>query len=258
VSDLALAIRQIRFTNKAFWRNPASAFFTFAFPLMFLVIFTSIFGGGTSDLPDGRSVATSTFYVPAIIAFSVITACYTNIAISVTFAREAGVLKRTRGTPLPSWAYLLGRIVHAVFVAILLVVICAVFGRLFYDARLPLGTIGPFVLSLVVGAASFCILGLAITGFVPNAEAAPAVVNAVILPILFFSDIFIPIPPSSHVINTLGNIFPPRHFATALLSSYFPKPGQSALKPVDLAIVAAWGVAGLIIAMRSFTWEPKH
>src|SRR5881296_3972844 len=100
MSDLALTLRQVRYTNKAFWRNPASAFFTFAFPLMFLVIFTSLLGNGTVPL-GGVEVRQSTYYVAGMAAFSVITACYTNIAMSVTFTRDTGILKRIRGTPLP-------------------------------------------------------------------------------------------------------------------------------------------------------------
>lgn len=99
----AAAWRQVRYTNKAFWRNPASAFFTFVFPLMFLVIFTVLFGDGTVTIA-GEPVSVTTFYVPAIAAFSVITACFTNIAISVTIARDAGILKRIRGTPMPAWS----------------------------------------------------------------------------------------------------------------------------------------------------------
>src|SRR5438067_244906 len=103
VSDLGLTLRQVGYTNKAFWRNPASAFFTFAFPLMFLVIFTSLLGNGHVQL-GGVLVKQSTYYVAGMAAFSVISACYTNIAISVTFNRDAGILKRVRGTPLPGSA----------------------------------------------------------------------------------------------------------------------------------------------------------
>ena len=97
----ALTFFQLRYVNKAFWRNPASAFFTFAFPLMFLVIFTSLLGHGTVVL-GGHLVHQSTYYVAEMAAFSVITACYNNIAISLTFQRDTGVLKRTNGTPLPA------------------------------------------------------------------------------------------------------------------------------------------------------------
>jgi ABC-2 type transport system permease protein len=91
VSDLGLTLRQVRFTNKAFWRNPASAFFTFAFPLMFLVIFTSLLGSGTTTVAPGIEITQSTYYVASMAAFAVITACYTNVAISVTFNRDAGI-----------------------------------------------------------------------------------------------------------------------------------------------------------------------
>jgi len=266
VSDLGLAMNQVRYTNRAFWRNPASAFFTFAFPLMFLVIFTVLFGNSDTCIGEvvpgkgcvGQTVSTSTFYVASISAFSVITACYTNIAISISFSRDAGVLKRIRGTPLPSWAYLFGRIVHAIFVAVLLVAICAVFGRLFYDAQLPISSLGAFLLTLVVGAASFAALGLAITAVIPNADASPAIVNATILPLLFISDVFIPLENPPAWLDVTAKIFPVKHFVAGMLASYFPLPGQSSIKTGDLLIVAAWGLAGVILAIRYFSWEPRR
>jgi ABC-2 type transport system permease protein len=264
MTDLGLALRQLRYTNKSFWRNPASAFFTFAFPLMFLVIFTVLFRSGRTCVQAlangscGREVATSTFYVATITAFSVITACYTNIAISVTASREAGVLKRTRGTPLPAWTYLWARISHAVLVSILLVVVCATFGALFYDAEIPTSTVPAFLLTLVVGAATFCALGLAVTSIIPNADAAPAVVNATILPLLFISNVFIPLENPPGWLETLANIFPVKHFVQAMLDSYFPLPGRDALPGRDLLIVALWGIGAVLVAIRYFSWEPRR
>jgi ABC-2 type transport system permease protein len=122
-NGLQMAVRQVRYENLAFWRNPAAAFFTFAFPLLFLVILTTLFRGDTSTLPTEVEVANTTYFTATILAFSVITACYTNIAMTMTFAREEGVLKRVRGTPLPGWAYLLGKVFQSVLVMALLVVI---------------------------------------------------------------------------------------------------------------------------------------
>ena len=124
----ALTLSQVRYTNKAFWRNPASAFFIFAFPLLFLVIFTALLGHGTVRISPTQVVNTSTYYVAAMASFGVISACYTNIAISMTFQRDTGVLKRTNGTPLPSSAFLGARMLHALLVAIVLVVITTAFG----------------------------------------------------------------------------------------------------------------------------------
>src|SRR5688572_4714966 len=100
MTSVSLALRQLKYENKAFWRNPAAAFFTVVLPLVFLGIFNTIFGNEEIDIPGGTA-STSTFYVPAIVALSVISACYTNIAISLTFSRDQGTLKRIRGTPLP-------------------------------------------------------------------------------------------------------------------------------------------------------------
>ena len=256
MTDLKRALLQVWYTNKAFVRNPAAAFFTLVFPLMFLVIFSVIFGNGQIQVARGVTVSVATFYVPAIATFSVITACYTNIAIGLAFARENGVLKRTRGSPLPAWVFLFGRIVHAVLVALLLVAICAAFGAIFYHATLPTGTLPAFVLTLVVGAAAFCSLGVALTAVIPNADAAPAVVNASILPLLFVSNVFIPLQNPPAWLDFVSKVFPVRHFADAMVGSFFAITG-SGLQGNDLLIIGAWGLAGLVIGLRFFTWEPR-
>lgn len=256
MSDLKQALLQVWYTNKAFRRNPASAFFTLVFPLMFLVIFSVIFGNSTMRVAGGVTVTVATFYVAAIAAFSVITACYTNIAMGLAYAREAGVLKRTRGSPLPAWAFLFGRIVHSVLIALLLVAICAAFGAIFYHATLPTRTLPAFLLTLVVGAAAFCALGIAMTAAIPNADAAPAIVNASILPLLFISNIFIPLQNPPAWLDFVSKIFPVRHFADAMVGSFFATTG-SGLQGNDVLIVAAWGVAGLVISLRFFSWEPR-
>jgi ABC-2 type transport system permease protein len=258
MSELALTLRQVRFTNKAFWRNPAAAFFTFVFPLMFLVIFTTLFGSGTVTI-NGQEINQSTYYVAGMAVFAMITACYTNLAIGVSFQRDAGVLKRTRGTPLPGRAYLGARVVHVVLMAMILVAICALFGWAFYEAVLPTGVdLFRTVSVVVVGSASFAALGLAITPAIPNAEAAPAVVNATILPLLFISGIFFPITDSApQWIDTVSKVFPVRHLVDAFLGAFYGPPTFD-FSWMDVLIVAAWGVVGLIIAIRFFSWEPRR
>lgn len=256
MSDLKRALMQVWYTNKAFRRNPAAAFFTLVFPLMFLVIFSVIFGNNQMQVAEGVTVNVATFYVPAIATFSVITACYTNIAMGLSFSRDAGVLKRTRGSPLPTWAFLFGRIAHSVLIALLLVAICAAFGAIFYHATLPTRTLPAFVLTLVVGAAAFCALGIAMTAAIPNADASPAIVNASILPLLFISNVFIPLNNPPAWLDFVSKLFPVRHFADALIGSFFALSG-SGLQGRDLLIVGAWGLAGLLISLRFFSWEPR-
>ena len=256
MSDLVQAFRQVRYTNRAFWRNPAAAFFTFAFPLMFLVIFTAIFGNETATV-FGREISQSTFFVPLIATFSIITATYTNLAISITFSREAGVLKRTRGTPLPAWAFMFGRIAHAILVALLLTAIVAAFGAFFYEAEIPTRTLPAFLATVAVGAASFSALGLALTRLIPNADASPAIVNASILPLLFVSGVFLPITDPNAWYVQLAQVFPVYHFSEAMQAAYFAPTG-SGFEGVHLLVMAVWGVAGAILAALFFSWEPRR
>jgi ABC-2 type transport system permease protein len=256
MNDLGQSVRVVRYTNRAFWRNPANAFFTFAFPLMFLVIFTALFGTGTVPVA-GRQVATSTFYVGAILAFSIITSTYTNLAINLTFTRDFGILKRVRGSPMAAWSFIVGRIVHAILVTILLVVIVVAFGALFYDAEVPSETLPAFLATIAIGAAAFSALGLAVTSVIPNPDAAPPIVNASILPLLFLSGIFIPIQDPNAWYVTVAKIFPVYHFAQATNSAYFAVSG-SGFEGGHLLIVAAWGLAGVILAVLFFSWEPRR
>ena len=265
-----LALRQVRFTNRAFWRNPASAFFTFAFPLMFLVIFTSLLGSGSLPI-NGVIVKQSWYFVGAMAGFGVISACFTNIAMTVTFQRDQGILKRLRGTPLPPWAYLFSRVVHAMVIGAILVAITLVFGKLVYDTPMPSGLpLLEFLVALVVGALSFSALALALTGIIPNADAAPPMVNATILPLLFLSGIFVPLGDNAPAwIKLVGKIFPVKHFLDSLYGGFlgnfkFPAASGAASVPhgfvfhwSDVLVVAAWGVAGLLLASRSFSWEPR-
>jgi ABC-2 type transport system permease protein len=246
MSGIGLAIRQVRYENRAFWRNPAAAFFTFVFPLMFMVIFNVLIGRGNPEA--------SRFFTPAIIVFAVITATYTNLAMSVAIARDDGILKRIRGTPLPAWAYLAGRILHSVVIALLLVIIVAAFGAIFYDVKVPWTHLPELLLTLVLGAATFCALGLALTAFVPNADAAPAVVNATILPLLFISNVFIQLDGAPAWIDAVSSFFPVRHFADAMLDVY----AGTGLAWSDLAVMAAWGMVGILVALRFFSWEPRR
>ncbi|HEV3291778.1 MAG TPA: ABC transporter permease [Streptosporangiaceae bacterium] len=254
MSVVTMTASQIRYVNKSFWRNPASAFFTFAFPLMFLVIFTALLGHYTIQIGT-RTVNSATYYVASMATFAVITACYNNIAIQLSFQRDQGVLKRTNGTPLPGSAFLGARILHALLVSVLLVAITAAFGRAFYSASIPTGlTLLRFLVVLVVGAATFCALGLAVTAAIPNAEASPAIVNATILPLLFLSGIFIPFGNNTPSwILWIARVFPIKHFADGMQAGFL----GTAFHWSDTLIVAIWGLAGLLLAVRFFSWEPR-
>lgn len=257
MSGFAQALRQARYQNRSFWRNPTVAFFTFVLPLIFLVVLNALLGNDEDQLNGGRAEL-SNYYVPTMAALSVINASYTSIVMTIAIARDDGLLKRVRGTPLPGWAYLFGRIIHTTLIAVLLVAIVIAFGALFYGVDVPGKTMPAFILSVAVGAAAFSALGLALASVTPNAEAAPAVANATILPILFISDVFVRLDDPPSWLDTLGDIFPVKHLSEAFQAAFNPFETGYGFELLDLAVVALWGLAGALLAMRFFSWYPRN
>ena len=256
MSAARLALRQARFEHISFWRNPAAAFFTFAFPVLFLVVITALLGNGTATLPNGLEAKASSYYIASIVSFSVITATFTNLAMGTTIARDSGILKRIKGTPMPTTAYLLGRVLSSLTVTGILIVLVLAFGAVVYDVSLPSDTAGAFLVTTAIGAASFCALGLAVRTIIPNADAAPAIVNAIILPLLFVSGVFIPIDDAPAWIEAIAEIFPVRHYLVASIDSFLGV--GNGWNVTALVVLSLWGLFGLLVAMRWFSWEPRR
>lgn len=253
MSTASLTVSQVRYVNKTFWRNPARAFFTFAFPLMLLVIFTSLLRG--TELIGALMVKESTYYVVAMAAYGVIQACYSNIAASMSYQRDAGILKRIDGSPMPKTSFMESQIIHSMFVGLLLVVITAAFGRAVYSVSIPSGmALLRFLVMLAVGSAAFCALGLAISAAIPNADAAQPVILGTVLPLCFLSGIFIPFNNSTPSwLVWIARIFPVRHFASGMMAGFIGTPFHW----TDVLVVAVWGVAGLLLAIWFFRWQPR-
>lgn len=249
-----LVLHQFRYDQKAFWRNPASVFFTVMFPVVLLLIFGTVFGDQTID--SGGGVATSTYYVPAIIALSVISATMQNLAMSLVIAREGGQLKRGRATPMPAWVFIAGRVGNSIVVALLMVILVAAIGRLVFSVPIPWSHAPALLLTLVVGAAAFCCLGIALTAAIPSEDAAAPIVNALLLPLYFLSGVFIPDDELPAGVISFADFFPVRDFFLAFFDVYVPG-GSAAPSWDNLAVVAVWGVAGLLLAIRFFRWTPR-
>jgi ABC-2 type transport system permease protein len=255
VSGLALFAHQFRYDQKAFWRNPASVFFSVAFPVILLLIFGTVFSGQTVDVRGG--IETTAYYVPAIITLSVISATMQSLTMSLVIAREDGRLKRGRGTPMPAWVFISGRVGNSAVVALLMLAMIAVLGSVLYGVAIPWSQLPAIVFTLLVGAAAFCCLGIALTAAIPSQDAAAPIVNALLLPLYFLSGVFIPDDQLPSGVIHFAGIFPIRHFFEAFFDVYDPGNAGASLQWGDLAIVAIWGVAALLIAIRRFRWTPR-
>jgi ABC-2 type transport system permease protein len=244
-----LLAHQVLYEQLSFWRNPQNAVFTFVFPVVFITILGALFAGsGRSSYYDGLSVLQ--YYVPTIAAVSLLGSCYGQLAVALSVRRQNGVLKRVRATPLPAWAYFAGLLAHCVLVSVVDIVLIVGIGRL-YGVPLPTHWLS-VALTLVLGAACFCALGVAVASLIANAEAAPAVAQLLLFPLLFLSGTYLPI--HSAALNRVAGWLPVRPFNEALMAPFAEHAGADWR---HLAVVAAWGCAGAVIAIRRFRWDPR-
>jgi ABC-2 type transport system permease protein len=255
MSSAGIALRQVSFEQRSFWRNPASAFFAFLFPIIFLVVFATLFKDQNVQIGSVRT-SYDDYYIPALIAFGVMGACFTNIAVTLALRRDNGILKRLRGTPLPPWAFIAGVVGSSIIVSIVLALLTTGFGILVYGVHVP-EHIGAAAATIGVGALAFCALGMAMTIVIPNAEAAPAIVNGVFLPIVFISGTFFPVAPTS-ILAQIAEWFPVRHFINAMFTAFDPAHQSSnGFNGNDLLIMAIWGAGAVLLSVLRFRWEPR-
>ncbi|MGD9754876.1 MAG: ABC transporter permease [Acidimicrobiia bacterium] len=239
--------------QKMFWRNPPAAVFTFVFPLIFLAIFPSLMAGEVVGAP-GREMPFIQYFLPNLAAFGVITACFTNLAIFLCTRRERGILKRKRGTPAPAGVLIGGLVGSVLVVAFVLVVVITVAGVLFNDVTFP-GRYAALALYVAAGAFCFCTLGIAVSAFIPNETAAPAMSQAMLYPALFISGTFIPVPTDS-VLHKVAGVLPVRHFNDGMLATFDPFGDGHGIVWRHVGALVLWGLIGTAVARWRFRWEP--
>ena len=255
MTAISMLAKRIGWEQKSFWRNPAAAVFTFAFPLIFLVVFVAINGNDTVDVPGG-TVKFAQYYVPAIVGFGLISACYTSLAFTLCLRRENGLLKRQRGTPLSPLLYLSGIVGNVIVVSLILCTLVLALGLGLYGVTWPGHYVG-FIVTIVVAAFCFSALGALVSTIVPNEDAAPAVINFILFPLLFISGTFSRLSTSS-ALTKVANVFPVRHLNEALVGVFSPFSKGTGMNGTHLAVMAAWGAGALLICTKRFRWEPRR
>ena len=246
---LGLLAHQVKYEQLSFWRNPQSAVFTFVFPVVFIVIMGALFGGVSKSAYFGGLSALQ-YYVPTIAATAVLGSCYGQLAIILATRRQQGVLKRVRATPLPAWTYFCGLLAHCLVVSLVDIALIVGAGAA-YGVPLPSGWL-QLVIALALGAASFCALGVAVASVIANAEAAPAVAQLVLFPLLFLSGTYMPI--TSPLVNRVTGWLPVRPFNELLLAAFNHRAG---FDWSHLGVLLAWGAIGAVVAIRRFRWNPR-
>jgi ABC-2 type transport system permease protein len=242
VSAAALAWQQFRFERKLFWRNPSAAFFNFLLPLLLLVLTATAFG--VDD--EGLEVL-----IPGVAGMGVLANTFTSLAFNLTVLREDGVLKRIRGTPIPAGAYLAGLMGSVTLNAFLQVAMVVVIGNVAYGVDWPADPL-LLVAFALLGVACFAALGVAFSHAIPNQDAAPAYTNAVFLPLIFISGVFYSTDELPEALKLIAEALPLKHLIDGLSAAIV---GGGDHVAIAAAVLGAWTLGGLVLAVRFFRWE---
>jgi len=243
----ALTWRQYRLERRMFWRNPSAAFFNFFLPLLFLALFGAIFGGKQANLD---------VIVPGIAGMAIMSTTFSALAMNITFLREQGVLKRMRGTPLPTGAYLGGIAANAVTNASIQITLVILAGRLFFNIGWPKDW-PELVVFVVTGVVCLASLGVAWSHVIPNFDAAPAYVNIVFLPAIFISGVFYDVDNIPPFLRDIAQALPLTHIIDGLSGAMVTGRGLEDNLSA-LGVILVWMVAGIVLAIRGFSWESRR
>jgi ABC-2 type transport system permease protein len=237
-SALRMLASQVRAEQRIFWRNPSVVFFTFVFPLLLLFFFSSFANART--------------LVPGIAALVIVSTSFQALGISLSFHREQGVLKRLLATPLPVPVMMAAKIASIACVALLEIVLVVAVGVARFDLPLPQHA-AVFVAMVVLGVAAFASMGIGLAAAIPNGESAPAVTNAVYLPMMFVSAVFYPLHRMPDWLAWVGRVLPLYHLVEPLRHAWTGNPSKLA---VHVGVLAGWGLVAAVYASTSFRLGP--
>jgi len=248
VSDtLVLSWRQYRLERRMFWRNPSAAFFNFLLPLLFLAGAGAALSGNQSQLNR---------LVPMIAGMSVMSTTFTALAYNIVFLRERGVLKRIRGTPLPTISYFGGVAANAVTNTAVQIALVVLAGRVFFGIGWPRDWV-ELIVFVLAGVVCLAALGVAFAHVIPNFESTAAYVNAVFLPVVFVSFYAFDTASAPEFLRNVADALPLKPLIDGLYGAMVSGSGLSGNLDA-LAVIALWGVFGIWLAVRGFTWEQRR
>jgi ABC-2 type transport system permease protein len=246
-----LFAHQLRAEQRLFWRSRELAFFTFLLPILFFLLLGSAYGDEEIDGVSGYH-----YLLAGMIGYGAAATTFAGLALLLVIRRESGVLKRLRATPLPPATYVAAVLISIILVFVVEALVLLAIGRFGFDVPLPasLVSLGGVIL---LGAASFAALGIGLTALIRSAEGSSAVVNALYLPLSFISGAFFSEDAFPEFLQKLAALLPLSHLIR--LTRDVMVRGDTIWDHLDnAAVIAGWGLVGLVVALRGFRWEPRE
>jgi ABC-2 type transport system permease protein len=249
-----MLVHTLTFEQRTFWRSREAAVFIFIFPLLLYTLLASVYSDEIEI--NGVGVWSADILLAGLFGYGAANTAFGGLAIILVGRREAGILKRLRSTPLPPTTYIAAVLLSTLAVFALQAVALVALGKFVFGASAPANWLG-FVGAVVLGVACFAGLGVGAASLIRSADGVSAVVNVVLLPMAFLSGSFGPTDEYPGVLDTIADVLPLTYFLDIVEGVYLD--GESLFAdPTALAVVAAWGIAGLAVALRRFSWMPRE
>ena len=248
---MSVFAHQLRSEQRVFWRTREAAFFIFLFPLLLFLLLGSIYTGTIYGVPAPRAL------LAGMIGYGCANTAFAGLAIQLVVRRESGILKRLRATPLPAPAYVAAMLASTVIVFAIQTASLFVLGRILYGTPFPGGDTPSLVVAIVYGAIVFAALGVATAAFIRSAEGSSAIVNFILLPMAFLSGAFGPTKGYPEFLRAIGDVLP-LTYLVKLVNAVYLHGDAVWTQPEALAILVAWGAAGLVFTRLKFGWEPRE
>lgn len=245
--------RLVRNEQLGFWRNPDYAFFTFALPLILLVLIGTI---NAKSKFGNTHISTVTLTVPGIMALAIVMAAYANLATRIAVLRSEGVLKRIRTLPVTPGMYLSAHLASTLVTVLLSVAGAMALGFALFGVAPRAAGAANLVAGAVLGIVCFAALGLAISCFIPHADAAGPITNATYLPLAIISGVVDPSIKIPAWLSSVVGYTPIRALNQLMASGYASAVPAQAVR--NVLVLVAWSSLAMVIAQRRFRWQPTR
>ncbi len=252
---LALVLHEALYDLKISLRNPRARFMGIFFPIVLLVVFIGVFGNHHTTV-DGQSVPLKVFYVPGILAMSIVVNAYASLVILISGLRETGVLKRRRATPVPAVILVGGQALATVVTTAITATVLLVIAKLLYGVGMAAPAILAVACITLIGTLAFACIGYAVSGLVGSQDAAQPTVQMTMLPLWFISGVFIPIASLSAGLKDVADVFPVQHLANSLHLASVHSSFGSSISVTDVLVLAAWATGAAAFCAWRFSWLP--
>jgi ABC-2 type transport system permease protein len=262
---LRLGLERTRYEVRGFFRERDAVIFIFAYPVIMLMIFSTVFGQDGATVGPGDGVSFSQYFLPGMIATGVLLSSFQSLAVQIPVERDTGGLKRLGGTPLPPAAYFLGKVGQVLLTTLVQVALLLAVAALVYDVDLPTTTDRwlTFAWVLVLGTAAGAVCGVGFSSLPRSARSASAVVTPVVLVLQFISGVFFAFYDLPSWMQNVASVFPLRWMAQGMRSVFLPddmvtlEVGGTWAHGTTAAVLVAWLVVGLVIGVRTFRWRRR-